>query len=46
MESMSTKYGWTADYIKELQEKDNPTYLTYLSILAGESDAEKVKVKK
>ena len=43
MEAMSARYGWTPEYIKKLEEKDNPTYLTYLNILIGESDAEKVK---
>ena len=43
MESMSTRYGWTPEYIKKLELEDNKTYLTYLSILAGESDAEKAK---
>ncbi len=43
MEFMSAKYGWTPDYIKHLQEEENTTYMMYLSIIAGESDAEKAK---
>ena len=41
MESMSERYGWTPDYIKDLKEKDNSTYMAYISILAGESEAKK-----
>ena len=46
METMSSRYGWTPEYIKKLESENNNTYLMYLSILAGESDAEKVKDKK
>ena len=45
MESMSKIYGWTPEYIRQLQEKDNKTYMIYLTILAGESDAEKTVTK-
>lgn len=41
MESMSERYGWTPDYIEYLKEKKESKYMTYVSILAGESEAEK-----
>ena len=43
MEGMSTRYGWTPEYIKKLKEKDHNTYMIYMSILAGESDSAKAK---
>ncbi len=43
MEGMSTRYGWTPEYIRKLKEKDNNTYMIYINILAGESDSAKTK---